>query len=931
MGFQFHFNPPNFGLGFIAGILATIAARRAIVAADNMRRSLTPTFTEKTYATTRGDRRYTQELIELAQRNHLFGDRVPLTEILLEPRFIPRAKLASMPDLEDAARDIWEVLPSVQSYPYLEAAYNIPTLNIADLGRGDRTIAILGGPGSGRTTALMAIALYAVGQVSFKKPVDAVQQEIEEQESELDPDDLAERIKNRVRMAHQARVRVAQMKGEDYSIEEAEADEDEYNRRTSPLRRAAPIYVHLANVPLVAGSEKLDPAEPLVQGVRTYLSAYATRTSPGKLYRMINGGHAVLLIDGYDDMPPERQKLAREWIGALAQIHPDNFIFVTAGTTGYGWLEEGGFAPVTMRPWDDAMMGRFADNWLEKWETISGTSLPPDDVNVDLIRYHSRGLSAFDTTLKTWALFANQEDTNAVDRIDYFLRGMLEDYEAVKPTLAQIASLQLENGFVTLEMMHKAEMSHATFTVEAGDGNKNVASPDTEEAAEEPEQAEDVTGEESVYAEYFKQADVAEMIRTHRKHDPKNAGAVRRTLSRIVTTLEKAGLVRRYRDGKLQFTHLLVASYLASFTLEEDEARMADVALDPAWHHAIGYASHHTSIEPAVQTVLMQSPDLLMEQALKVTTWLAYTPEGVTWRNELLRHLGNWVIAPNQFSVVREHITAALVTSRDPGAVVIFRRMLQHPNAEIRRLGCFGLGAMRDLPATNSLIQRLEDEDEDVQIAATMALGAIGTDEALYAVVDMMRASEHKDVRRAAAETLAGIPDTGYFTLYDSINEQDGDIMLRRAVLFGLGRIDTNWALIKINEVLSNPSEEYYVRSAATEVFSALYYDEIQGIHAFPQVGSVPWLLEWSQEPIEAGEMPHDVEGIRMLEYALESSDSPLIRVLAAQTAAQLGVVDLTRPLYSALSDEEPLVRDSAYRSLAEFQVKTGQPLAPPA
>lgn len=931
MGFQFNFNLPNFGLGFIAGILATIAARRAIQAADNMRRSLTPTFTEKTYATTRGDRRFTQELIELAQRNHLFGERIPLSEVLIEPRFIPRAKLATMPDLEDAARDIWEVLPSVQSYPYLEAAYNIPTLDIADLGRGDRTIAILGGPGSGRTTALMAIALYAAGQVDFKPPVDAVQQEIEEQESEMDPEDLAERIKNRVRMAHQARVRVAQMKGEDYSIEEAEADEDEYNRRTSPLRRAAPIYVHLANVPLVAGSEKLDPAEPLVQGVRTYLSAYATRTSPGKLYRMINGGHAVLLIDGYDDMPAERQKLAREWISALAEIHPDNFIFVTAGTSGYAWLEEAGFAPVTMRPWDDAMMGHFADNWLEKWETISGTSLPPDDVNVDLIRYHSRGLSAFDTTLKTWALFANQEDTDASDRLDYFLRGALDDYETIKPTLAQLATLQLENGFFTLEMLHKAEMSHATFTVEADNNSAKSATTDADESVAGDDQTDDAGGDDDVYAEYFQQADVTEMIRTHRKHDPKNTGTVRRRLSRLLDTLENAGIVRRYRDGKLQITHHLVASYLASFALADDEENLTAVALNPAWHHAIGFASQHTSIEPAVQTVLMQSPDLLMEHALKVTSWLAYAPEGVSWRNELLRHLGNWVIAPNQFSVIREHITAALVASRDPGAVVIFRRMLQHPNAEIRQLGCFGLGALRDIPATNSLIQRLEDEDEDVQIAATMALGAIGTDEALYAVVDMMRASPHKDVRRAAAEMLAGIPDTGYFTLYDSINEQDGDIMLRRAVLFGLGRIGTNWALIKINEVLSNPSEEYYVRSAATEVFSELYYDEIQGIHAFPQVGSVPWLLEWSQEPIEAGEMSHDVEGITMLEYALKSSDNPLIRVLAAQTAAQLGVVDLTRPLYSALSDAEPLVRDSAYRSLAEFQLKTGQPLAPPA
>ncbi|MDP1779206.1 MAG: HEAT repeat domain-containing protein, partial [Anaerolineales bacterium] len=84
-----------------------------------------------------------------------------------------------------------------------------------------------------------------------------------------------------------------------------------------------------------------------------------------------------------------------------------------------------------------------------------------------------------------------------------------------------------------------------------------------------------------------------------------------------------------------------------------------------------------------------------------------------------------------------------------------------------------------------------------VRRAACMALVAIGTNEALEAVGQTLLNGD-EDIRRAAGEALANDPVEGHAMLRDGVTIKD--ILLRRAVMYGLGRINEPWAL----EILQN-------------------------------------------------------------------------------------------------------------------------------
>ncbi len=161
------FNGQSFGVGLLAGWLSAYViyrSRHQIKAlreaagqgAQNVQKS----------ATRSADSRYISDLIERCETSHIAGQFVKLSSVLVEPRFLPAPEFAS--PSEDLAYNIYRVVPTIHDHPYLHAPYQVQTLSIDDLALGDHAIALLGLPGSGRTTALQAIALHALNRIRFR-------------------------------------------------------------------------------------------------------------------------------------------------------------------------------------------------------------------------------------------------------------------------------------------------------------------------------------------------------------------------------------------------------------------------------------------------------------------------------------------------------------------------------------------------------------------------------------------------------------------------------------------------------------------------------------------------------------------------------------------------------------------------------------------
>lgn len=833
------------------------------------------------YAARHGDRRYLNEFVRFCQQNHLFGDRYNLSDIAVEPRFIPPDPLVSAPE-EEVDPDVFRVVPQNHTYPFMHAPYNIPTLGIPELSQGTQRIALLGVNGSGRTTALMCIALWSLELLDFKPPYDKIQAQIDRYEEKLSPEERANRIKHRIRVAQQAQERMAEADGGTYIGTGDEEEDHEVNL----LRRTIPIYCHLASLSrhLARAKSPLDPAEQLIESLQDQYSFIAAKTLPQSLYRAIATGHALLLIDGYEDLNETEQQLAQTWLEALISTYPNNTLIVTGLPTGYHWLSELDIVPVFLRPWTETNVATAISNQFKASETTLN-----ELVYIDLVAA-SQLLHPVDIALLSNIVSSDSEmlTSQAGQWPHHFLDQRLADLEAWLPYLQQLAEQELDTGRVTVGVTTEKQAVLHTWTP------FDIASDTAEDTTEKS-----------------------------RERMPQ-----RRT-QLILTHLKTQGVLRQLAPGQYQFRHHVLAAYIAAQGLQyAEETELIEKASQPRWMRAIGYAAELVPIDAAVRAHLQQPKDVLLSHVLDITQWLAYAGKQATWRQHILRLLGNMFVAPNQFIRVREQIAAALVASRDEGSKMILRAALQNPNPDIRILSSLGLGALHDAGAINPLRKLFTIPDEMVQISATLALGAIGTKDALNVVLEAMQRSENRGVRRAAAEMLAMYPDIGYETLYKAINEET-DILLRRAILFGLGRIRTNWALITINEVVSSGKEEYYVRLAAMEVFRVLYEKESQGVNGYPSANAIPWLLEWGQQQQRTGAISDDVTGDEMLSFALESRQ-PQTRYLALLTITQLGLLNQISNVYKHLHDPNEAVRDTAYRTLAHFQNRLGTDLPLP-
>ena len=141
-----------------------------------------------------------------------------------------------------------------------------------------------------------------------------------------------------------------------------------------------PLYVVLRElVALLPDSEALRKLSAkkrntrLIDGVWEYLrqEAKGTYRAPGVLSLMekaVNQGQALVIFDGFDEVAPERQDVARETVTAFSEGCGDSRVIVTCRVRCYSDLKEKkhplpGFSDVTLAPFDKPCIFGFIDRW----------------------------------------------------------------------------------------------------------------------------------------------------------------------------------------------------------------------------------------------------------------------------------------------------------------------------------------------------------------------------------------------------------------------------------------------------------------------------------------------------------------------------------------------------------------------------------------
>lgn len=885
--------------------------------------------------------RYMNDIISIAESTHLAGMAVDLSRIYVEPRFLPLPPLEQPVDEDDISDEVFHVIPNTYDMPSLIAPYNFDSFRIPDLANGNRKIAILGKNGSGRTTALMLILLWVMGEIHFSEPDDPVKQKLHEHDEELSEKERKAQEEQRKKDEQEARAQLeSNMRndGKDYKTISKELGEesadDEGEEKLPPFKKLLPIYIHCADLNITSREfgSNIDPAEPIVRALQRRVGTLTARTVPRVLYQRLEKNKTLILMDGYDDLPDSEQQRVEAWLRAFVAQYGKNFIIMTGPAIGYANLMRMDFSPLFIKPWTQTEVQTYIDRWRDAWPHITGTRRKEGEaINPAVVGHaykRTLALSPAELTLKVWATFRSESPQYAMDKwMEYFIDHHLPDsqpYEEALPLLRMAATLQTDLGFVTRQGIYVllAEQAAGDESAEA-----TLSSTALEQLDTDSDGIADAVEDDNIYNSGDDDGEDDEEMARQR---------------RLVNELVFAGMLVQYRGGRYRFRHRLVADYLASLNLtdlpQNDPATLYDLAQRPNWQEPLKMAVMHTNLDNVVKMKLMTHPDILRTDLLMLGQWLAYvTDTHPNWRGEVLNQLRAAFLHPSQFITNRERIAAVLVESRDiEGALTIFEQGLQSNVAEVRRIACIGIGAM--WPYGKKLAPRLQehaenDPDIDVQLAAIFALSVSNDEDIMEKLLTevVIALGDRPLAKRAIAVTqsLAANPAVGMPTLYEIVTSSefgdDENGFVRAVALRGIARVERKWARNVILQTFLNDKHDY-VSTVANEE----YLESLKG-HPSPQLPPLPADIEWIDiwADNQGKPLPYNRKSYQTLAETLEDEE-PDARYYGALALGYMGVIEVVGPLYDRLLDPDARVRAAAHRALVDLQIKMGINLPDP-
>jgi hypothetical protein len=659
------------------------------------------------------------------------------------------------------------------------------------------------------------------------------------------------------------------------------------------LKDAIPFLVHIADLKLPLTDPK-DALTPLIEAASEHTSMLDLGRLPVFYQSAFKSGNALLLVDGFDEVTPETQQIITDYFKIIIQNYPQTRIVTTGAPEYLDGLIGLGFAPLALMTWSVQKNEKFIERWGELWsQTVAmeaWAQTGPEQVDPILLNVwlsaDNMNLSPLELTLKAWGAYAGDSLGPHV------LEAIASHIRRIAPLNTPLAALETLAMQVLLSSQPVFDPRKARTWVKSFESAEDKAEDET---TDQP--AEEVTDEVKL------------------KKEKKSDKVVVKTPSYgLIGKMAASGLLVAYPNNKMRFIHPIFAGYLAGRALtnyNEEET----IINQPDWsgkYLAMRYLAAHGDATKLVQAMLEFSRLPMHRPLFTAARWLRDTPKNAPWRGKLFGTLASILQTEGLPFNLRGQAMAAFVVSNDPSALTLFRQLSTTLSFELVQLTVIGSGAMRDPKAVQVLERAMEAPSLAVRRAACMALVSIGTNEALESVAHTLLNGD-EDIRRAAAEALANDPKEGYEMLRDGTTIND--ILLRRAVVYGLGRVNQPWA-IEVLQKVQIDDDQWVVKNAATEVLEAKAHPGARAPRKLKAPSESPWLIQFAGKQgvgISPGAPATD---ILLLALKSDDADTRLAALPYLKFTPSEGVV---AQLYEAMYKEDPELREAAYNILWEL------------
>ncbi|MGC9468894.1 MAG: NACHT domain-containing protein [Anaerolineae bacterium] len=680
-----------------------------------------------------------------------------------------------------------------------------------------------------------------------------------------------------------------------WHVTEAPSNEEDLR----PYKRL-PIWIDLRTLRSADPRAKASASERLVE--------LATRTMPDLLPKWVlqhlRKEPCLILLDNWEDLPPDLRIEVAGWIQEASEKFPDVFWMITTGQEGYGSLVELGFVPTELL---GTLREGGVDHLYEGWTTLLG----PKDEKITAADAAPADAAMADADQEHGASSGNDVSEHPQTKADALAR-LLDAVTAGAPLweLHLRTVLYLKTGFLPERPAEVLDgfIDMRFDAVDLGRGLESVpedARVGARRALMAIARAERLGGRAPNNQELKQSIDIAM---------PPKEDRPRRLESQVRRLVAGCRLLRK-EDGRWYLNHRIWRDYFTALALSEDDQGADIVAAhleDPDWSLLIELYAGVAEIDALVQALVSRSEIYSdRESLLRAARWAIVAEPDRAWRKDLMKVLAQTFMHEDLAWSLRLDIGRALTLIAGESARAFFLRMVRHPSKDIQGASLRGLGwlgASRDVPI---LAAALQDSAVELRQSAIRALADVGTSEAIHYLGHGLATTDETSMR-LAAELLAITPQ-GWPMLEEAT--QHPDLLVRRAAAYGLGHVDQAWVR-DILMTMASEDPEWVVRSAAEIALSAREERKVETvtIPSPPDVENLDWLIAWAARQgmgLGVGQAALDT-----LRRAAQEGNIDA-KILSALTLAQVG-----READQSVLEPLRTAQDGVVRQTADWAIR---------
>jgi HEAT repeat protein len=671
------------------------------------------------------------------------------------------------------------------------------------------------------------------------------------------------------------------------------------NEALGTLKDCIPFLLHVADLRLPINEPK-NVLNPIVEFISEGASMFDVGRIPAFVENSFRSGRALFLVDGYDELTAEGQQVISDYLKMLLHTYPKSHMVITGAPEYLDGVIALGFAPLSVAAWNKKHIRQFIQTWGELWTKFvaveAWAQTGPEQVDPILLNSwlstENQILSPFELTLKVWAAYAGDSlGPHVLEMIASHVR-RLAPANTPLAALEALAMQVIVSGQPVFDPRNAREWVRSFEPAEDTEISQETQDPVPEEADE------DTTADKG------------------KEKKKKSKTVVPKATPGLLGKMASTGLVVSHRNNKMRFIHPVIGGFLAGRALSNYSNATDTLLGQPDWsgkYLAIHYLAANSDVSKFVDNMLKWSRTPIHRPLISAARWLRDAQRNAPWRGKIMAALVNLLQTEGLPSALRGQAIAAFVASDDPAVTTLFRQMMGTLSFEVVKLAALGCGAMRDTRSIDLLEGILQSPSISARRAACLALVGIGTNDALEIVAHTLLNAD-EDLRRASAEALANDPGEGYAMLKDGATLSD--ILVRRAVVYGLARVDEPWALELLQKVQLE-DQQWVVRNSANEVLEARSQTNNPYVpRSLRAASEAPWLIEF------AGTMgvgiPPGSPATEILIAALK--DGKVEERLAALSYLKKNPTDGSiKEMYHAMYGDEPEIREAAYMTLWEI------------